>query len=591
VLRALVQGLAQRSGSNPVDAYRLLSDKEALKRSVRNCPAGPLHDFLEHHLPRLDYAFTISSLDEIGKIATNPILRVALCQRDRAVPFDRLLRHRLLLLNLSKPALGGDGANFLGAIYLAQLWAALQRVGRTDHPVYLFLDEVHNYAIPTLADMLSEGAKFGLHVLAVTQYLHRVPPRIRAALVGNVDAWFAFSLGAEDSEDVWKIVNGSGHGWTPQDLIDGLRPHEVAMAVPRALLKVGTLPVPAPSTGSARLREIVTESSRRYARTEDSQESFLDVTREETLAFLEAFTDENGRTPAGLASQLGWPPSRIRRSIRLGLESGDVLEGQGSEGVIYGLRARGFFHREALRGARNESDEHSDLLAEVGAYLRTRGIHPSVICQGGGYLRADGEFDRLGRTYNVEVECGTLAKHPKQTLANVRKAIADGRRCLVLVSDRRTAERAAAVLSTNGDDALHWREVGVVWRSGKEELRPYEVDGRRTWGFLPGGADEDPAGPSGVSIERVVRAPSERSDIGIVREAVRKLLASGRIRVTASDFADVLRPVDGHPIDQRRLGMALRSLGVAQLRTMENGVLVRTYDLGPLSDFRRISDL
>jgi hypothetical protein len=169
VLRALAQGLARTPGSNLVDAYQILTSKKALQRFVKTAPPGPLRDFLELHLPRLDYNFTMSTLDKVGKVATNPLLRVALCQRSHAVSFDQLLQHRLLLLNLSKAALGADGANFLGTIYLTQLWAAIQRSGRPDRPVYLFLDEVHNYAIPSLADMLSEGAKYGLHVIAVTQ--------------------------------------------------------------------------------------------------------------------------------------------------------------------------------------------------------------------------------------------------------------------------------------------------------------------------------------------------------------------------------------------------------------------------------------
>src|SRR5208282_6619004 len=263
VLRALVQGLALTPGSNLVDAYHILTSKPALQRFVKSAPPGPLRDFLEHHLPRLDYNFTMSSLDKVGKVATNPLLRVALCQREHSVSFDRLLGHRLLLLNLSKAALGSDGANFLGAIYLTQLWAAIQRSGNPDHPIYLVLDEVHNYAVPALADMLSEGAKFGLHVVAITQSLHRVPPRVRAALLGNVDTWLLFSLGTEDMDDAWKIVNGESHGWLPQDLVDGLRPHEVAMSVSGDLLKLGTRPSPPADPQANALREAVTASSRR----------------------------------------------------------------------------------------------------------------------------------------------------------------------------------------------------------------------------------------------------------------------------------------------------------------------------------------
>jgi len=69
VLRALVQGLARTPGSNIVDAYQILTDKKALQRFVKGAPPGPLRDFLEHHLPRLDYNFTMSTLDKVGKIA------------------------------------------------------------------------------------------------------------------------------------------------------------------------------------------------------------------------------------------------------------------------------------------------------------------------------------------------------------------------------------------------------------------------------------------------------------------------------------------------------------------------------------------
>src|SRR5208282_4367816 len=291
-LRALVQGLALTPGSNLVDAYHILSSKQALQRFVATAPPGPLRNFLEHHLPRLDYNFTMSSLDKVGKIATNPILRVALCQRAHSVSFDRLLGHRLLLLNLSKAALGSDGANFLGAIYLTQLWAAVQRSGRADRPVYLVLDEVHNYAVPALADMLSEGAKFGLHVVAITQYLHRVPPRIRAALLGNADVWLLFSLGTEDMDDAWKIVNGETHGWLPQDLVDGLRPHEVAMSVSGGLLKLETRPSPPPDQQANELKEALMASSRRYAQPEDSEASPWLVGQETVEGLLKALSTE-----------------------------------------------------------------------------------------------------------------------------------------------------------------------------------------------------------------------------------------------------------------------------------------------------------
>ncbi|MCI4324350.1 MAG: DUF87 domain-containing protein [Thermoplasmata archaeon] len=279
ILRSMFQALLTVEGTNLVDAYTALSDKETLRRLERLVPEGLLRQALRTHLPRLDYAFTISSLDKVGKIATNPILRKALCQRYHPVSFDQLLDHQLVLLDLAKGSLGTEAANFLGAVYLTQLWSAIQRRERKDLPVYLVVDEFHNYAIPAFADMLSEGARLGLQVVAVTQYLNRIPQRIRSALVGNVDAWMLFSLGTEDMNEGWKILQGDQFGWTPDHLVSGLAPHEVALAVRGSLLRVATSPPAPPNDAVEKTRRVVQVSSRRYARPEDSEASPLAVGR------------------------------------------------------------------------------------------------------------------------------------------------------------------------------------------------------------------------------------------------------------------------------------------------------------------------
>ncbi|MGA7845658.1 MAG: hypothetical protein WCB18_01020, partial [Thermoplasmata archaeon] len=273
LLRAILQGLLSVERSNLVDAYYLLSDRQALNRFARTIPPGPVRSFLETHLPRLDYPITISSLDKLGKIATNPLLRIALCQRTEPVRFDRLLEHRLVLLNLSKGALGADGANFLGAIYLSLLWGALQRTGRPDRPAYLVIDEAQNYPVTVLSEMLSEGRKFGLHLVLVTQFLDRVAHGLREALLGNVNAWAFFPLGVEDATTAWKVSNGERFRWTPQDFVDGLAPRQFGLALPGILLKVDASEVGPPSKDVDGVDRLVRESSRRFAQPEDSKAS------------------------------------------------------------------------------------------------------------------------------------------------------------------------------------------------------------------------------------------------------------------------------------------------------------------------------
>jgi len=585
VLRALVQGLALTPGSNLVDAYHILTSKPALQRFVKTAPPGPLRDFLEHHLPRLDYNFTMSSLDKVGRIATNSLLRIALCQRNHAVSFDRLLGHRLLLLNLSKAALGADGANFLGAIYLTQLWAAVQRSGRPDRPVYLVLDEVHNYAVPALADMLSEGAKFGLHVVAITQYLHRVPPRVRAALLGNVDVWLLFSLGTEDMDDTWKIVNGESHGWLPQDLVDGLRPYEVAMAVSGDLLKLQTRPSPLPDSQASELKELVATSSRRYAQPEDSEASPWLVDQDDVEASLNGLAHRS-RTLEDLEGITGLRSDKLAAVLTRAEEAGDIE--RDPEGGRLRLTLRGSVHLSALLARRNEGEDHVETLVDLCMFLDSRGIAVMIPEQVAGVLMPDAQF-RLGDTvYNVEVECSTVAKAAEQVVRNVRKAREAGNRLLIALPDASNVSRVLCILDGAFPGLRLWPDgVGVVWRGEDGPFQPHRVPGTAVWPFLerestPGfEAPEDDDEPE---VEGPVDQLRDTDPlVRKMRSIIRDLVSARKTEATIDELRERL-PIDLRPgATDKRVGRVLAMLGMPSRRVKERGVRFRVYDLaGPM---------
>jgi uncharacterized protein DUF87 len=581
VLRSVFQALLTLEGTNLVDAYTALSDKETLRRLERLIPEGPLRQALRTHLPRLDYAFTISSLDKVGKIATNPILRKALCQRYDPVSFDQLLDHQLVLLDLAKGVLGTEGANFLGAIYLTQLWSAIQRRMRKDLPVYLIVDEFHNYAIPAFADMLSEGARLGLHVVAVTQYLNRIPDRIRSALIGNVDAWMLFSLGTEDMNEGWKIVQGDQFGWTPDHLVSGLASHEVALAVRGSLLRVATSPPAPPNDSVEKTRRAVQISSRRYARPEDSESSPLALSAERIATFLRRLPEMDGSDVRQLTKALGWLIGEVEAAVARCKAAGDVAAaGMGA----VGLTRRGSFHRQAIGAARNEGEEHTDLLTDAAMFLDGKGIRVRIVEQGGGYLVPDAEFEVGGRTYNVEVECSTLVKHVDQVARNVRKASGSGRRCLVVVSNPAMAERFVQVLKLGTDAAGLWGDVGLLSRNPSDHLVPFEDGASQPWGWVVGRADEvtappNPA-PSGGTQQKF--DPVATSDVERALWLALRLVAAGKSAATAEEFVLMGEPDEELLTDLQRLGMALRTLGVSSHRIRRNGGQIRIYDLGSL---------
>jgi len=579
VLRALVQGLSRTPGSNLVDAYQILTSKPALQRFVKTAPPGPLRDFLEHHLPRLDYNFTMSTLDKVGKIATNPLLRVALCQRSHAVAFDQLLRHRLLMMNLSKATLGADGANFLGAIYLTQLWAAVQRSGSPDKPIYLVLDEVHNYAVPALADMLSEGAKYGLHVIAVTQYLHRVLPRIQAALLGNVDVWLLFSLGVEDMDDAWKIVHGESHGWTPQDLVDGLRPHEVAMATSGSLVKLETRPGPPPAANATDLEAAVVVSSRRYAQPEDSEASPWLVDQDDLEAVLNGLAHRT-RTQEDLAGVTGLRSDKLAAVLRRVEEAADIeLD---PEGGRLRLTPRGSVHLSALLARRNEGEDHVGTLVDLCILLDSRGIAVTVPEQVAGVLTPDAQFRYGDAVYNVEVECSTVAKAADQVVRNVRKAREAGNRVLIALPDASGIPKLLAVLDSAFPGIRLWPDgVGVVWRSEEGTFHPHRVPGTEVWPFLEDGFDnllepDEPGEVQKVPDTTVVETdPLPRLLRGIIQD----FLKAGKTEATSSEIFAALPASEQARRTDEQVGVALSGFGLRHHRIRVNGTRPRVYEL------------
>ena len=192
---------------------------------------------------------------------------------------------------------------------------------------------------------MNNGRSTGYTSSRSPRYLHRVPPRIQAALLGNVDVWLLFSLGVEDMDDAWKIVSGESHGWTPQDLVDGLRPHEVALATSGGLVKLETRPSPAPAANAADLGAAVVASSRRYAQPEDSEASPWLVDQDDLETVLNGLAHRS-RTLDELGGITSLRSDKIVAALRRLEEAGDVE--RNAEGGQLGLTPRGNVHLRAL---------------------------------------------------------------------------------------------------------------------------------------------------------------------------------------------------------------------------------------------------
>lgn len=135
-------------------------------------------------------------------------LRAALGTGANALDMQAAMaERRIILLDLSKGAIGEVAARTLGMMHLSATWsAALQRTD--DTPFSVLVDEAHSFAGTSLPAMLAEGRKFGLSIALAHQFLGQLDQRLAEALTGNTATTVAFRTGNGDAHVVAAAMGG-----------------------------------------------------------------------------------------------------------------------------------------------------------------------------------------------------------------------------------------------------------------------------------------------------------------------------------------------------------------------------------------------
>ncbi len=147
-----------------------------------------------------------SVLNKVTAFTLNPHLRCCLGANENRLDFRAIMDSgKVLLVDLGN--CDGETRRLMGSLVVTGMeMAALSRKDQTGkrNPFYLFLDEFQDFcandgAAKTLAQILSECRKFGLHLHLAHQTLGQVQERVSSAL-GNVGIKVVFSVDREDAE-------------------------------------------------------------------------------------------------------------------------------------------------------------------------------------------------------------------------------------------------------------------------------------------------------------------------------------------------------------------------------------------------------
>lgn len=135
-----------------------------------------------------------------------PGLRGVLGQRQPRFELSRVMREpTVLLVPLRRGIIGGEAADLLGAMVVAELWQAIQARGSQPRsqrqPVHIYLDEAQQYLrLPTdLSDALAQARGYGVGFTLAHQFLSQLPRDMRPAVLANARSRVVFQTIHDDA--------------------------------------------------------------------------------------------------------------------------------------------------------------------------------------------------------------------------------------------------------------------------------------------------------------------------------------------------------------------------------------------------------
>lgn len=209
ILSASLLALLEAEGQSLLGLQRLLEDQRYREWVVGQVSNPMVRSFFENQMGKWDKRqhaeFVGPVLNKVSRLFLHASTR-GLCAQVKAKANVRFMMddRRILIANLAKGKIGGDSASLLGAMLVALFEqsafsrAEMPEADRVPHT--LIVDEFHNFATTRFASAFSELRKYGLSIVACTQYLQQTLPEIRDSVFGNCGTIIALRTGADDAD-------------------------------------------------------------------------------------------------------------------------------------------------------------------------------------------------------------------------------------------------------------------------------------------------------------------------------------------------------------------------------------------------------
>jgi len=191
ILKPILSTLIRMGGKTLLDVQRFLQDDPALIAAGCLSPHPAEREFFKTMFKKSNYAITKNSLYTKIQSLLNTRIFYNLTNGQSTLDLEREINAgKVLIFSLSKGTLGSEASIAYGRLLLAMLVSIAFRrasVNKSERkPVFLFIDEFHNYASTSLSTILSESRKYGLHLILSNQLLGaELSPGMKEVILTN----------------------------------------------------------------------------------------------------------------------------------------------------------------------------------------------------------------------------------------------------------------------------------------------------------------------------------------------------------------------------------------------------------------------
>lgn len=208
ILRNALLALLEYGDATLPDVLRILTDPKfrdgvIARVSNKQVRAFWTEEFRQYN-PRYRQEAIAPIQNKIGAFLADPRLYRMLTTPKKDIRLREIMDGgKILLVNLSKGALGDDSASLLGALLVSSM--ALAAFSRIDTPeekrrdFFVYLDEFQSFTTLSVANMISELRKFRVGLTLAHQHLFQLEPEVRHAVLGNAGTLVSFRIGPEDA--------------------------------------------------------------------------------------------------------------------------------------------------------------------------------------------------------------------------------------------------------------------------------------------------------------------------------------------------------------------------------------------------------